>query len=86
MALADVKKIIKDKKLAIGTDQTMKNLKQGKVKKVYLSANCPKNVKEDVEHYAKKFGSEVEVLDVRNDELGVACKKPFSISVLSLLK
>ncbi len=86
MTLDEIKKIIKDKKLVIGTEQTIKNLKQGKIKKVYLSSNCPKKVKEDIVHYAKTFGSEVEVLDVRNDELGVACKKPFSISVLSLLK
>ncbi len=86
MSLAEVKKMIGDKKMVIGTEQTMVNLKQGKVKKVYLASNCPVDVKEDIKHYAENFGSEVEMLEIRNDELGVACKKPFSISVLSLLK
>lgn len=86
MSIADVKKLVGDKKLVVGTEATTKNIKNGKVKKVFLSSNCPKNIKEDIMHYAKIFGSEVEVLDVNNEDLGVACKKPFSVSVLSLLK
>lgn len=86
MSIADIKKLVGDKKLVVGTEVAMKSLKQGKVKKVFVSSNCPNNIKEDIMHYAKVFGSEVEVLDVSNEDLGVACKKPFSVSVLSLLK
>ncbi|MFC1728674.1 ribosomal L7Ae/L30e/S12e/Gadd45 family protein [Nanoarchaeota archaeon] len=86
MPLADLKELIGDKKLLIGSETTLKNLKKSAVKKIFLSANCAKNVKEEIEEYSKMFGAEVEVLKVKNDELGVACKKPFSISVLSLLK
>lgn len=86
MSLDEVKGLIGNKKLLIGKDLTIKNLRKSNIKKIYLSANCATDVKKDIETYAKLFGAEVEVLRVKNDELGVACKKPFLISVLSLTK
>ena len=82
----DIKKIAKDKKALIGTNKVMKSLKLGKLSKVFLTRNCPKDIKEDIEHYAKIAKVEVVQLKIPNDELGVLCKKPFSISVLGLRK
>ena len=64
----------------------MKNLKLGKVSKVLLASNCPDDVKETVERYAKMAGADVEQLDVPNDELGIICRKHFFISVMSVKK
>ncbi len=83
---ADIKKILKSKKLVIGTEKTLKNLKRGKASKVYETANSPERIKEDIKQYAKLSKAELIELDVPNDELGVICKKPFSISVLSVAK
>ena len=49
----DIKKGIKEGKLIIGTSRTMKALKLGKISKVFLTSNCPDDVKEDIEYYAK---------------------------------
>jgi len=86
MSIAEVKKIVKEGKALVGTDNVMKELKLGKLSKVFVTANCPAKVKEDIKHYAKLAKTEVVQLKVPNDELGVVCKKPFSISVLGLRK
>ena len=70
----------------MGTERTVKNLKNGKIERVFLSSNCPQNVERDLSHYASLGKADVVRLQCPNDELGVICKKPFSISVLALLK
>lgn len=84
--VADIRKALEEKKVVIGAGITIKNLKLGKVELVYLSQNCSKNAAEDIEHYAKVGNIKVMKLSYPNDELGVLCKKPFSISVLSVLR
>ena len=83
--MKDLKEAVKDnKRLVIGTQRTLKKLKMNEVKKVYVSSNCPKDVLEDVEHYSKVHNISLVKLKETNEELGVICKKPFHISVLSL--
>lgn len=84
--LIEIKKNLKSKKLIIGTDITIKNMKLGKIKKIFLSSNCPENTKKDIEYYSKISKIDVINLSQKNDELGLICKKPFPISVLSLVK
>jgi large subunit ribosomal protein L30e len=86
MTVAELKKLVGNKKLILGTERTLKELKRGEVKKVFLAANCAPTIKEDIETYAKQHDVEVSVLDVRNEELGVVVKKPFAVSVIALLK
>ena len=83
--IAEIKKAVKDKKVVVGTEQTIKGLKMGKIKKVFLTSNCPKSVREDIETYSRLTSCQVEGLNVPNDELGVICKKQFAISVLGML-
>lgn len=83
---AEVKKMLKSGSVVIGTESTIKNLRLGKVQKVMVSSNCPPNVERDIDYYAGLSGAELHKLDYPNDELSVICKKPFSISVLALLK
>ena len=82
----ELKKMLKSGSVIIGTERTIKNLKLGKVQKVLMSSNCPTNVEKDIDYYAALSGAEIYKLDCPNDELGVICKKPFSISILSFLK
>lgn len=82
----EIKKILKEKNLVIGTERTIKNLKLGKVDKVILTSNCPEKIQNDVEYYAELGKVEVFKTKCPNEELGNMCKKPFAISVLSILK
>ncbi len=83
---AEIKKMLKAGNMIIGTEKAIKSLKLGRVQKVMLSSNCPEQVEKDINHYAGLGGAESVKLDYPNDELSVICKKPFSISVLALLK
>jgi large subunit ribosomal protein L30e len=82
----EVKKLLKTDKLVLGTGRTMKQLRIGKLSKVILSSNCPEDVSDDIENYAKLAGTKVARLKMPNDELGVLCKKQFPISVLGIAK
>ena len=78
--------MIKSGDIIIGTEMSLKNLKLGRIKQVLLSSNCPDKVEKDINYYAGLSNAEVHKLEYPNDELGVICKKPFSISVLALVK
>lgn len=85
-SLTEFKKLLKSKLVVIGTERTIKSLKRGNIEKVFLSSNCPTNVEKDLGYYASLSKADVIRLQYPNDEIGVICKKPFSISVLSILK
>jgi len=80
----EIRKELKSGKLIIGTERTLKRLRAGKLKKIYVSANCPSSVKEDITTYSDISSVEVIKLKQQNDELGVICRKPYFISVLGL--
>ena len=82
----EIKKMLKTGNLVIGTKKSVKNLKLGKVDKILVSSNCPESVEKSINYYANLSKAEVHKLDFPNDELSVICRKPFSISVLALLK
>lgn len=86
VVVEDIRKLLGSDGLVFGTELAVKNLKLGRVSKVFVSSNCPESVRKDLEYYAGLSGAKVFVLELPNDELGVVCKKPFSVSVLSLLK
>ena len=80
--LKDLKVKIKAGKVVIGIDRVMKNLKLKQLTKIFVSSNCPNDLKKDINHYANLVGVPVEELSLDNEELGVFCKKNFFISVL----
>ena len=62
----------------------MQNAQTGKAKLIILAANCPKNVRGDVEYYSKL--SKVPLITYKGTSLDLAavCGKPFSVSALSI--
>ncbi|MCP3681502.1 MAG: 50S ribosomal protein L30 [bacterium] len=84
--ITEIKGHLTDNKLIIGTERVLKNLKTGKLEKIFLSSNCSEKAAADIERYSAMSGCTVEKMKVPNDELGVVCKKQFSISVLGILK
>ena len=83
---SDIRKLVEENKVVIGTEKTIKGLKLGNLSCVYITKNAPDNVKARIQEYAKLAGTDAIPLDVSNEELGVMCKKPFRISVLSVVK
>jgi large subunit ribosomal protein L30e len=82
----EIKKVIKSGNFIIGSDVGMKSLKLGKTEKVYLASNCNEITKKEAERLARIAKVDVVVLSIPNDDLGVLCKKPFSISMLSVVR
>lgn len=84
--ITDIKKNLATKKLVKGTKENLKNIKLGKISKVYISQNCPENTQNDIKRYAKIAKIDSVILNKSSEELGIICKKPFSISILSFIK
>ena len=51
--ISEIRKLLKAKGIVIGTERTLKNLKLGKVKKIYLSSNCSEKTSKTIKHYSK---------------------------------
>jgi large subunit ribosomal protein L30e len=82
----EIKKNLNAGKLVIGTKRTIKAIKNSQVEKIFLANNCPEIITEDIEYYGAFDNVPVEKLNIACDELGIVCKKPFLISVVSILK
>ena len=82
----EIKSLIDTKDVVLGSEQSIKNLKKGNVEKVFITSNCSTRTKQEIEEYAKIDSVDVSVMDMTNEDLGMLCKKPFSISVLSVIK
>lgn len=83
---SEVKKMLKEGKVVIGTERTLKSLKKGEVEKVIITDNCDEKILDDIKHYGSLSDVEILRIGLPNEELGIICKKPFAISVLSILK
>lgn len=81
--MKELKEAIQQGKLIVGKERTLKLLKKGRLSHVIISKNCPQQVKEDIQHYARLFNIPCTQSSQSNEELRVLCKKPFAISVLS---
>jgi len=81
MSSNNLKKAIKEKTLIIGTDMTLKAIKSGKAKEIFVSVNCPEELKRKVKKYGEISGVAITELEETNEEIGALCKKPFSINL-----
>lgn len=84
ISIEELKRLIKSKKAVLGTERTLKLLKAGTAEQVFLSSNCPEDVRKDIEYYATLAGTPLVYLKYPNDEVGILCKKPYTVSVLSI--
>ena len=84
--IQEIRKTLKQGNYIIGTDRGIKELKLGNIEKVFLASNCKEQTKEEAEKTAKLTKTEVITLKQPNEELGVICKKPFAISMLSITR
>jgi large subunit ribosomal protein L30e len=75
---------VKTGKVAFGTSAAIQSAKTGKAKLIVLANNCPKDIKEDIEHYSKL--SRIPLISYKGASMDLAevCNKPFIISALTL--
>lgn len=82
----ELRDFIKQEKVVIGTDKTLKMLKTNQLSKVFLSSNCPNDIKESISLMCTLGSVEMVQLENLNEEIGEICKKPFSISIIGILR
>jgi large subunit ribosomal protein L30e len=76
--------VVKTGKVSFGTNAALQSAKTGKAKMFILAGNCPKDIKEDIEHYSKLSGIPVISHKGTSMDLAEICKKPFIISALTI--
>lgn len=81
---AELKKIVASDSIIIGKDETLKGLRTGSLKQVFLAGNCAEEDEELIRHLAQGNNVPVVKLSQSNEDLGLICKKAFHISVLGV--
>jgi large subunit ribosomal protein L30e len=80
----ELRNAVKEKNIIIGSKQTLKNLKNKKVKLVFVANNCPESVRKEIDIYSKLTGIKYENFDGTAKQMGTFCGKPFSIAVIAV--
>jgi large subunit ribosomal protein L30e len=75
---------VKTGRVSFGTNASLQSAKIGKAKMIVLASNCPKDIKEDIEHYSKISGIPVIAYKGASMDLAEVCKKPFIVSALTV--
>ncbi len=86
MAMEDeIKAGIEKKVVVIGSNIVLKKLKQGKLSRVILAANCSPVMKKEAVLLCEAAGLKVEESKLTNMDLGALCKKSFGISLIGFV-
>jgi len=76
--------VVKTGKVSFGSNTALQNAKTGKAKMIVLAANCPKDIKEQVEYYGKISKVPIMTYKGTSMDLAAVCNKLFIISALSI--
>jgi large subunit ribosomal protein L30e len=86
--MIDVEKAIgtavKTGKVVLGANEAVRNAQSGKTKLIVIAANCPAEIRGDIECYSRLSDVNVVVYKGTSIDLGMACGKPFMVSALSV--
>ena len=75
---------VKTGKVSFGSNTALQNAKTGKARMIVLAANCPKDIKEQVEYYGKISKVPIMTYKGTSIDLAAVCNKLFIISALSI--
>jgi large subunit ribosomal protein L30e len=75
---------VKTGKVSFGANAALQNAKTGKAKLIVLAANCPKDIKAQVEYYGKISKVPILMYKGASMDLATVCNKLFVISALSI--
>ena len=86
MSEAELKEALDKNNVVIGSREVIKKLKAEKLEAVFVSSNCPENIKNDLKRYSNLSKTKFEELEKSGKEVGVFCGKPFGISTIAIKK
>jgi large subunit ribosomal protein L30e len=79
-----IKTAVETGKVSFGANFAVQNAQTGKAKLIILAANCPKNIREDIEYYCKLSKAPLITYKGSSLDLAAICGKPFTISALTI--
>lgn len=77
--------VMKSGKVTLGYKTTLKSLRQGKAKLVFLCNNAPPVRRSEIEYYCMLSKTQVIYYSGNNIDFGRACGKHFRVSSLAIL-
>lgn len=80
MSSDQLKKVLKEGKFFLGQDITLKKLKHGEVKTVFVASNCPESIMSKIKGYE---GVDIVVMKENSYDLAMLCKKQFHVNMIS---
>ena len=72
--------------LLIGFRESYKKLLNNNLSKIYVCNNSREDIRLLFENCLKSGEKKINFLDISNEKLGLLSKKPFNVSVVSILK
>lgn len=85
-ALDMIKDAHKKEKVTIGYDSTLRALKAGELGYAFAASNAAAGAVEDLTYYSGLAGCKFSQLNVDSENLGIAVKKQFTVSIVGLRK
>ena len=83
MSVAKLREALKSQKITYGTRETLRNLKLGKTKVVFLSKDCEEHTKKSLQYYSGLSKIDLIPIDQGSKEIAQLCKRNYPVSVLS---
>ena len=85
-AIDKIKKAMGNEKLIIGERATLRQLRKNQTNIVIVANNTPSIKIKELKSLCNINKIDFEIIEKDNVELGVTCRKPFGVSVLSIKK
>lgn len=82
----ELRKAFETGEVVIGSKRTVQLAKIGGAKLIVVAKNAPKEVRDDIEYYAKLSNIPVHVFDGTSVELGTLLGKPFVVAALAVIE
>ncbi len=83
MSVAKLREALKSQKITYGTRETLRNVKLGKTKTVFLSKDCEESTRKSLRYYSALEKIDIIALDQGSKDIAQLCKKNYPVSVLS---
>lgn len=86
--MIDYEKVIrsayKSGKVFLGSKRALEAVRNGRAVALIVSSNCAKKILEEIKYHAKLSNVSVYTYPSTGDDLGLACGKPFPVSVVTI--
>ncbi|ALV62020.1 50S ribosomal protein L30 [Thermococcus litoralis DSM 5473] len=82
----ELRKALETGKVIIGSNETVRLAKVGGAKLIIIAKNAPKELKDDINYYAKLSNIPVYEFEGTSVELGTMLGKPFVIASLAIVE